>query len=386
MSLVHAPPRVAILGGGVAGLTCAHELARHGIAVDVFEASGSVGGKARSQFVPGTGQGARKDLPGEHGFRFYPAFYRHVIATMLEIHDPLSPTGTVAGNLVSAPEAAVAMGAGVVAVPRRPRTASEIVRSMKAISQVGGSARDLAMYLGAHLRYLTSSERRRDGEIDALSWESFIGADRQGRYSDDFRDVLLACTRTMVAMDARRGSSRTIGKASSLLLRDSVGRGDVDRTMMGPTTDCWLDPWWRQLERWGVQFQFDRPVLRLELECGRLARAWTRGPDGAEIPIEADAYVLAVPLEVASRLVSPALADADPSLRRLGQLDMDVLTDWMVGAQFFLREDVPLCEGHLFFPRSPWSLTAILAGAVLESRPPRHGPVRRRTPGGHPVR
>jgi uncharacterized protein with NAD-binding domain and iron-sulfur cluster len=31
----------------------------------------------------------------------------------------------------------------------------------------------------------------------------------------------------------------------------------------------------------------------------------------------------------------------------------------MVGAQFFLREDVPLCEGHLFFPRSPWSLTAI---------------------------
>ena len=131
VSLVHAPPRVAILGGGVAGLTCAHELARHGIAVDVFEASGSVGGKARSQFVPGTGQGARKDLPGEHGFRFYPAFYRHVIATMLETPDPLSPTGTVAGNLVSAPEAAVAMGAGVVAVPRRPRTAGEIVRELE---------------------------------------------------------------------------------------------------------------------------------------------------------------------------------------------------------------------------------------------------------------
>jgi len=35
------------------------------------------------------------------------------------------------------------------------------------------------------------------------------------------------------------------------------------------------------------------------------------------------------------------------------------LTNWMVGAQFFLNADVPMCEGHVFYPRSRWALTSI---------------------------
>src|SRR6478735_8690711 len=94
--------RVAIIGGGMGGLACAHELARQGLRVAIYEAGHALGGKARSQYVAGTGTNGRRDLPGEHGFRFYPGFYRHVIASMREIHDAESPTGTVAGNLVAA--------------------------------------------------------------------------------------------------------------------------------------------------------------------------------------------------------------------------------------------------------------------------------------------
>ena len=136
-------PHVAILGGGMGGLACAHELARTGLSVTVFEASATLGGKARSHYLPGTGTEGRRDLPGEHGFRFYPAFYRHTIATMREIHDPASPSGTVAGNLVAAPEAAVAVkGLGIVATPRKPRTARDVWRAITGIYRVGGSAAD----------------------------------------------------------------------------------------------------------------------------------------------------------------------------------------------------------------------------------------------------
>jgi hypothetical protein len=38
-----------------------------------------LGGKARSQPVPATAVDERKPLPGEHGFRFYPRFYKHLI-------------------------------------------------------------------------------------------------------------------------------------------------------------------------------------------------------------------------------------------------------------------------------------------------------------------
>src|SRR3546814_1129850 len=61
--------RVTVLGGGMAGLTAAHELAERGLQVTVFEPT-AWGGKARSIPVAGMRVGPRRNLPGEHGFRF----------------------------------------------------------------------------------------------------------------------------------------------------------------------------------------------------------------------------------------------------------------------------------------------------------------------------
>src|SRR4029079_18143564 len=77
--------RVAVLGGGVAGLTAAHELAERGFEVTVYEARPLLGGKARSLPVPESVTGGRGDLPAEHGFRFFPGFYKHVPDTMRRI-------------------------------------------------------------------------------------------------------------------------------------------------------------------------------------------------------------------------------------------------------------------------------------------------------------
>src|SRR6266705_282047 len=76
------PSSVAILGGGVAGLSAAQELAERGFQVRVYERKPVLGGKARSIPVPNSGAAGRADLPGEHGFRFFPGFYRHVTDTM----------------------------------------------------------------------------------------------------------------------------------------------------------------------------------------------------------------------------------------------------------------------------------------------------------------
>src|SRR6476660_4046566 len=89
---------VAILGGGVAGLSAAHELAERGFDVTVYERKSICGGKARSLSIEGTGVAGRKDLPGEHGFRFFPGFYRHLPDTMQRI--PYEH-GSVADNLVT---------------------------------------------------------------------------------------------------------------------------------------------------------------------------------------------------------------------------------------------------------------------------------------------
>src|SRR5829696_6726206 len=95
---------VAVLGGGVAGLTAAHELAERGFSVTVYEARDRLGGKARSLPVPGSGTGVRADLPAEHGFRFFPGFYKHVPDTMRRIG--------VDGHLVGAERILLAQGDG----------------------------------------------------------------------------------------------------------------------------------------------------------------------------------------------------------------------------------------------------------------------------------
>jgi 15-cis-phytoene desaturase len=93
-------PSVAVLGGGVGGMSAAHELVERGFRVTVYEAKSIQGGKARSVFVPGTGSGGRRGLPGEHGFRFFPSFYKHLPDTMKRIPFGTNPQG-VFDNLVA---------------------------------------------------------------------------------------------------------------------------------------------------------------------------------------------------------------------------------------------------------------------------------------------
>src|ERR1035441_9074706 len=77
--------RVAVLGGGVGGLSAAQELAERGFEVAVYERRPGFGGKARSIPVPNSATPGRKPLPGEHGFRFFPSFYKHLPDTRKRI-------------------------------------------------------------------------------------------------------------------------------------------------------------------------------------------------------------------------------------------------------------------------------------------------------------
>jgi len=67
---------VLVVGGGIGGLTSAHELAERGFDVTVLELKRIPGGKSRTLPVPNSGTDGRPDLPGEHGFRFFPASTR----------------------------------------------------------------------------------------------------------------------------------------------------------------------------------------------------------------------------------------------------------------------------------------------------------------------
>lgn len=353
---------IAIFGGGMAGLTVAHELAHRGFEVHVYEAS-RVGGKSAShetQGLPGP-SGGRLPLPGEHGFRFFPGFYRHVIATMDEI--PGVDGRPVSASLVASDEAAIAWPNGpLLPFNRRVDVPPwDIAARTAAIYEgLGFAPQDVARMAWFRLKYATSCEGRRE-DYDELSWWQFIDGDSP-RYTDNFREFERSIPRTLSAMVAETSSARVIGDVGLQML---LGYGrpweNQDRVLVGPTSERFLDPWRKYLESLGVRFHERQRLGGFKRIGDRIQSARVQTPTGPAL-VTADAYVVAIPVEAMQHLLQndTPLRDAYGPLQALAA--WHGATDWMVGAQFYLRDDQPMAAGHVFYPKSEWALTSISQG------------------------
>nr|WSX75166.1 FAD-dependent oxidoreductase [Streptomyces sp. NBC_00899] len=365
--------RVAVLGGGVSGLSAAHELAERGYEVTVYEYYDVLGGKARSMDVPGTGTGGRRPLPGEHGFRFFPGFYRNLPDTMRRIPFPGNADG-VHGNLRSGTEELFALGAGRpdLHFPLRrvttPPAPGDLTTSW--IRDQVLSVLDLATHLPAYeaayfadrlLVHLTSCDARREGQWEKVAWWDFI---RAGEMSREYQVLLgIGQTRNLVATRAETASTRTVGRViiEALILWGLLGRGmdgdaDIDRVLNAPTSEAWIDPWETHLRSQGVEFVLGTEVQEVVYGGGRVTGVQVAARDGSgQRTVTADHYVSALPVEHARRTWGAALRAADPQLGRCDALK----TDWMTGVMFYLRTPTPVVHGHINCLDSPWAVTGI---------------------------
>lgn len=356
--------RVAVLGGGVAGLTVAHELAERGYSVTVYERK-AYGGKAKSMYVPGTGTDGRRDLPGEHGHRGYFGFYRHLPDTLGRIPFPGNANG-VLGNLVTLGDVSLARAGRLpdwvltnpIATPQLFDI--DVLRQML----IGTLAHavfippwEAAYIVDRILVFMTSCDERRYGQWEHISWWNFIGAPAR---SIDYQRVFGGSAQIIQALKAQVASARTGGQGVEAILLSGIvgypgGSGPLDRVMNAPTNEAWIDPWVRYLESLGVEFRCPAEAVGLDLDGERIAGARVRGPRGFE-SVEADWFVLAVPLERAvPLLVSSGLDDRDPQFENMKQLQ----TSWSNGIQFFLNQETPMLRGQIAHIDSPWKLVSV---------------------------
>jgi uncharacterized protein with NAD-binding domain and iron-sulfur cluster len=352
--------RVAVFGGGVAGMTAAHELAERGFEVTVYEPR-ALGGKARSIAVPGTARGGRPDLPGEHGFRFFPGFYHHIPDTMRRIPFPGNANG-VWDNLVAAAEARFSRSGGPdTFIPMGPgRTWSSPDDFRQTIASVIATSAKMPMTDAAYfaerlLVFMTSCDARRLGQWENVAWRDFLGT--RG-HSQEFR-VLLSHTLTTLLVAAKddRASTRTIGSMGEQFLGNPLEIGDdgpLDRLLNGPTSQVWIDPWAQRLRELGVRFVTAR-LRRLEMRDRRISGARVADPAGRESAVTADHFVMAVPADVARQLWTPEILAVRPELAAMNRL----VVDQMSGIQFYLRRPSRIARGHVAYVDSPWSLTSI---------------------------
>ena len=352
--------KVIILGGGIGGMSAAHELIERDYEVHIYEKQPKyVGGKARSVDVPNSATEGHEPLPGEHGFRFFPGFYKHITDTMRRTPFGDNKHG-VFDNLVPSERVMMARfnESPLINIVNFPRSLADLKVAIHAFVDSGtGLTKEDGDFFASKLWQLaTSCYERRNEEYERIAWWDFMDADNQ---SDAYRQYFVGgITRTLVAAKPKKVSTKTGG---DILLQLLFLMGDptahADRVLNGPTNESWLYPWRDYLLEKGVKYHHDFDLEEISVSNGEISSVKVKENGGNEIEVEGDEYIFAIPVERMAPLLTDKVSALDPTLNFIKPLADD--TAWMTGIQYYLNEDVKMTRGHVMYTDSQWALTSI---------------------------
>jgi 15-cis-phytoene desaturase len=350
--------KVIIIGGGVAGMSAAHELAERGFEVHVYEKNPEYpGGKARSTLVEGTSINGSEMLPGEHGFRFFPRFYKHLPDTMKRIPYKNNKNG-VEDNLVETSRMMICSNdqPPIVGIDRFPRDLDDLKTIFsEAHAQLGLAQGELDFFAGKLWQIITSCKLRRERDYESISWWDFVDAAQKSEAYQNY--LATGLTRTLVALQAPVASTKTGGDILAQLIFDVATPGmSSDRVLNGPTNEVWINPWLEYLKSLGVQYHLNAKATAIGCSNGMITNVSIMQGD-QKFDVSGDYYIMALPVDIMATLLNKEIIKSAPSLHALNTLKNDVA--WMTGIQFYLNEDIELTHGHNIFIDSPWAVTAI---------------------------
>ncbi|EDM74452.1 hypothetical protein PPSIR1_10470 [Plesiocystis pacifica SIR-1] len=347
-------------------------------------------------------------LPGEHGYRYFPSFYRHVFDTMgrtpLYDSDGMLSARTVYDNLESSLSVTVARKHHdpILFSMVPPTNIQEMRESLIAtLASTGATGLDLLLISLRMLRYLSTCSARREALYENVSLLDFLQArhpDRPGPdvvYSPSFLDYLETAPRILAAIDPATGDARTNANIAVQLMQPDNGTR-INGTLNGPTSTAWFDPWVEHLDALRVRFLGGKLTqmtvvdgklhVELELEANpkvdpeRFEPVTETSPCGETVITHyidhADYIVTAFDAATAERL-SAELPDVGvpEKLRGYAEARVPPPPEWsgkvevpeqgwrrfqtMSGIQYFFRETVDIATGHVYFSDSDWGLSSI---------------------------
>lgn len=281
-------PTVVICGAGIGGLTAAHELARRGCKVVVYERNDIVGGLARSSYL----KRGNKKYPTEYSWRIYGTGYKNLLRVLKEIPLRKDAKKTVFDNLIRV---------STYIFPRfnRPAVVFPGAQSSATIKD-GFSAGDRRLVMEKIFFCLTMSRERMDS-MNSLKWKDFC-ADM----SSDAQKFVVQLWGPILGMDTTRMSFSVVARMVGVLLGGFTGALTGFYLLKKPTNDGWFDEWTNFLEKKrGVVIRTGCEVLDFVLKDNAISGVRVKNiKTGDEYEDRADFTVIAMSVETVAKIVS----------------------------------------------------------------------------------
>lgn len=303
-----------MFGAGIAGLTAAHELARLGYSVSVYEALAEAGGFFRS--------GRDGKMPTEYSWHGIGPWYHNTFDLLAQI--PFDETGSLYERALSRP-----IDFGIFPDRAPARFYDRGLRSIPWMFRMK-SVREVVGWTWLMLKTWTAQRRSRLDYARISAARAWAGVLRP-RAARTWR----ACFGPWIGSDWTRVSLHTAGRffLHQLTSRPSHlhpsdrrgpawrhGAGDGWLLLRGPSSEFWFDRWLAHLGRQGVKFHWSQALQRLVAEHGKVA--WAEVEDGRTV--QADHFVLATdPFSTLRMLEASKGLEHDLELRRFGPLTQD---------------------------------------------------------------
>jgi hypothetical protein len=320
-------PSAIVVGGGLAGMVVARELALRGWRVILLERSKRLGGKAGSDLKNG--------CLVDHGYHVFPQWYPNVRAIVERIgvrlidfdrYHFLLPDGYPRRVTVRGPSGLSAMWHyifngllpwyhnilyiySVLDMISRPLSEKSFLDRVSQIGLIRG-------------KWYTSESVAEMGQENVLKASAIAVYD-------------------LSAMTAKRIASYWVRQASPFL---SILPGDLQTVF--------IDPQVRELEALGIEIRYDSEVCDVVMHEGIVAAIALS--DGTEL--SADVYALCTPFEVTRTWLHDSLYEADPELGNMHFLEAQP----MAALHLRLQRELPdLPQEHVFLHGSYYALSFI---------------------------
>lgn len=325
--------KVIIIGGGIAGLTCAHELSNYDYDITIIERNNIVGGLARTYQDE-----KNKICPIEYSWRAYGKWYQNVFHIMKQI--PFE-NETVYEQLII--------------LEGGDKTCDKKIPNYNSLNTI--ELKDKLILLPYFLKYMASCKDRNIENFSHIGLRNFI---QNLNLSKNTEDKIGKIVGPYLGFDYQHASLYDLFYTVEMMRINSNDKYNFSISKY-PTNYSWLDPWVKYLNNKGVKILTDIHVEQFVIKNNKIEKILVN----KDTFITADYFINCTGPEVLETLLRPYKNSYNDYYKLVNnskiygrQIQLSVY--YYIDKKLFLNNKNTLA----YLPNTPWLLMVLPTGHI----------------------